>query len=211
MMEVKKSEYLHMKMECKNGGDKKEIYTYEKLYSPLYPVGQLPLCSRTDRNEAIRIADNFMFSNRQNILSGSLHPEAWFGCLLMQSASVCPSNSEYMDEEGVIYSKDSTTLVYYPSNKMDSVYIMPQSVNHLRSYAFCETYFLRDIQFSENLKEIPRYAFYHCPQIHAVKLPESVKKITPRAFVSCKKLSSVHFPSKLQNIGDDVLFQCGGK
>lgn len=51
-----------------------------------------------DRNEAIRIADNFMFSNRQNILSGSLHPEAWFGCLLMQSASVCPSNSEYMDE-----------------------------------------------------------------------------------------------------------------
>lgn len=141
----------------------------------------------------------------------TLYPEAWFGCLLIQSASVCPSNPEYMDEEGVIYSKDSTTLVYYPSNKMDSVYMMPQCVSHLRSYAFCGAYFLRDIQFSGNLKEIPRYAFYNCPQIRTVRLPESVDKIAPRAFVSCKKLLNVHFPSKLQDIGDDVLFQCGGK
>lgn len=33
MMEVKKSEYLHMKMERKNGGDKKEIYTYKTFYN----------------------------------------------------------------------------------------------------------------------------------------------------------------------------------
>ena len=141
----------------------------------------------------------------------TLYPEAWYACSLMQSASVCPSNPEYMDKEGVIYSKDSTTLVYYPSNKTDSVYIMPQSVSHLRSYAFCGALFLRDIHFSENLKAIPRYAFYNCPQIRSVKLPESVEKITPKAFVGCKKLSDVHFPSKLQDIGNDVLFQCGGK
>ena len=141
----------------------------------------------------------------------TLYPEAWYACSLMQSASVCPSNPEYMDKEGVIYSKDSTTLVYYPSNKTDSVYIMPQSVSHLRSYAFCGALFLRGIHFSENLKAIPRYAFYSCPQIRSVKLPESVEKITPKAFVGCKKLSDVHFPSKLQDIGNDVLFQCGGK
>lgn len=116
----------------------------------------------------------------------TLYPEAWYACSLMQSASVCPSNPEYMDKEGVIYSKDSTTLVYYPSNKTDSVYIMPQSVSHLRSYAFCGALFLRDIHFSENLKAIPRYAFYNCPQIRSVKLPESVEKITPKAFVGCK-------------------------
>lgn len=138
-----------------------------------------------------------------------LHPEAWYGCLLMQSASVCPSNPEYMDEEGVIYSKDSTVLVYYPSNKTDSVYMMPQSVSHLRSYAFSEAAFLRDIQLSENLKAIPRYAFYSCPQIRSLKLPESVVEIAPRAFVGCKRLLTVHFPSKLQDVGGDVLFRCG--
>lgn len=141
----------------------------------------------------------------------TLYPQAWYGCHSMQSVSISPSNPEYMDEEGVIYSKDSTMLVYYPSDKTDSVYIMPQNVSYLRSYAFSDSFFLRDIRFSENLKSIPRYAFYNCPQIRSVRLPESLQKITPRAFVGCKKLSNVHFPSSLQNIGDDVLFRCGGK
>lgn len=61
-------------------------------------------------------------------------------------------------------------------------------------------------------KEIYTYeTFYNCPQIRTVRLPESVDKIALKAFVSCKKMSNVYFLSKLQDIGDDVLFQCGGK
>lgn len=141
----------------------------------------------------------------------TLHPEAWYSCLMMRSVSVSPSNPNYMDQEGVIYSKDSTMLVYYPSSKADSAYIMPQSVTHMHSFVFSKTLFLRNIQFSGNLKTIPRYAFYNCPQIRSVKLPDSVEKINPKAFVGCKKLTAVSFPSNLQNVGDDVLFQCGGK
>lgn len=139
----------------------------------------------------------------------TLYPNAWSGCFSMRAVSVCSTNSEYMDKEGIVYSKDTTMLVYYPSNKTDSVYSMPQSVSGLHSYAFSESFFLRSIQLSESLKRIPRYAFYNCPQIRSVRLPESIEEIAPKAFVSCKSLTTVHFNSKLQNAGSDVLFRCG--
>lgn len=139
----------------------------------------------------------------------TLYPNAWSGCFSMRAVSVCSTNSEYMDKEGIVYSKDTTMMVYYPSNKTDSVYSMPQSVSGLHSYAFSESFFLRSIQLSESLKRIPRYAFYNCPQIRSVRLPESIEEIAPKAFVSCKSLTTVHFNSKLQNAGSDVLFRCG--
>ena len=114
-----------------------------------------------------------------------------------------------MAKDGVLYSKDSTMLVYYPANKSDSLYIMPSSVGYLRSYAFNEALFLRDVRFSGQLKKIPRYAFYQCPLIRSIKLPESVVEIISRTFVGCNILSTVFLPSKLQKIEDDAFFQCG--
>ena len=103
-----------------------------------------------------------------------------------------------MAKEGVLYSKDSTMLVYYPANKSDSLYIMPGSVSYLRSYAFNEALFLRDVRLSGQLKKIPRYAFSQCPLLRSVKLPESIVEIISGTFAGCNRLSTVFLPSKLQ-------------
>ena len=137
-----------------------------------------------------------------------LYPNAWQGCLSIQSVSVSPSNSEFMAKEGVLYSKDSTMLVYYPANKSDSLYIMPGSVSYLRSYAFNEALFLRDVRLSGQLKKIPRYAFSQCPLLRSVKLPESIVEIISRTFAGCNRLSTVFLPSKLQKVEDDAFFRC---
>lgn len=143
--------------------------------------------------------------------TSKLSPAILSGCISMESVTVSPSNTEYRDIDGIVYSKDSTVLVYYPPSKTDSVYIMPQSVTHLRSNAFSESVFLRTVQLSDNLKQIPLYAFYNCPQIESIRIPESVETIAPMAFFRCKKLTTVQFPSKLQNLGDDIMVDCGNK
>lgn len=143
--------------------------------------------------------------------TSKLSPEAWRGCASMEAVTVSPSNNEYRDVDGVIYSKDATVLVYYPSNKADSVYIMPQSVTDLRSNAISESVFLRTVQLSENLKRIPKYAFYNCPQIVSIRIPENVETIAPMAFYRCKKLETVQFPSKLQHLAESVVIECGNK
>ena len=72
MMEVKKSEYLLMKMERRNGGDKIYIRMQHFIILCILSVSCL-YATAIDRKEAIRIADQFMFSNRQNILSECEH------------------------------------------------------------------------------------------------------------------------------------------
>lgn len=137
-----------------------------------------------------------------------IHPRAWQGCLSIKAVSAHPASPHFTDKDGVLYSKDSTVLVYYPAYKTDFTYHMPQSIEYLRSYAFDEALFLRTIHLSERIKKIPEYAFYICPSLQTVQLPESVSEINNGAFFRCKTLSKVYLPSNVKKMGLNVFNQC---
>lgn len=137
-----------------------------------------------------------------------INARAWEGCLSIKEVTAHPANPNFTDKDGVLYSKDSTALVYYPSYKTNFNYVMPQTVTHLRSYAFDNALFLRSIELSDQIKKIPEYAFCFCPSLISIRFPESVTEIYNRAFYRCNSLSKVYLPSQMANMGYEVFSQC---
>lgn len=137
-----------------------------------------------------------------------VNPGAWRGCTSLKAVRAHASNTNYMDKDGVLYSKDATTVIYYPSYKTDSVYVMPSTVTQLRTYTFNQALFLQEIQLSEQIKVIPKYTFYNCPAIRTIRIPESVTSILSGSFSNCQNLSEVYLPSKLENMGENAFSYC---
>lgn len=137
-----------------------------------------------------------------------IHPRAWQGCLSIKAVSAHSSNPHFTGKDGVLYSKDFTALIYYPSYKTDFTYVMPQSIIYMRSYAFDEALFLKEVKLSEQIRTIPQFAFFNCPSLQTVRLPESVTEIFSRIFFRCKNLTKVYLPSGIRKLGTDIFYQC---
>lgn len=67
---------------------------------------------------------------------------------------VSEQNPTYTAIDGVLYSKDMKHVCVYPSNKKDSVYIIPEGPQVVKQFAFYETYHLIDITMPLSLKEL---------------------------------------------------------
>ena len=59
-----------------------------------------------------------------------------FWCDGLEKIEVSENNLSYMDVEGVLYTKDGKTLLYYPNGRMDTVFNIPEGVEEISGYAF---------------------------------------------------------------------------
>lgn len=94
--------------------------------------------------------------------------------------NVDASNPYYSSKDGVMYSKDMSTLVKFPTAKNISTY-----------------------SFTESVTEIGRFAFAWCSGVNKIVLPEQVEVIRDHAFYCCSNLSSVTFMNPHCDIYDD--------
>lgn len=67
------------------------------------------------------------------------------GCYFLENITVDPENETYCSVDGILYSKDMSTLYRYPANKRATKYSMPTSVKNIAKEAFFECYSLTDI------------------------------------------------------------------
>lgn len=70
-------------------------------------------------------------STVKNIGSG-----AFVGCSALKSFSVNSSNTKYCSVDGVLFTKDKTVLVCYPSNRADVTYLLSTNITKISAYAF---------------------------------------------------------------------------
>ena len=102
---------------------------------------------------------------------------AFSGCTSLNNITVDKNNKNYTSVDGVLFSKNKTEILGYPSAKGSS-YVIPSSVT-----------------------EIGYSAFYDCTGLKSVTIPNSVKKIGYWAFSGCTGLKSVTIPSSVTEIG----------
>jgi hypothetical protein len=88
----------------------------------------------------------------------------WYDSYLMV-IEVGSGNKAFKDIDGILFSKDGKTLIWYPAGKPYTYYEIPESVTGIARYAFVTT---------ENLEQIV--------------IPAGVEKIAPNAFLGCKGL-----------------------
>ena len=132
------------------------------------------------------------------------------------------------DDDGVLFSKDGTTLIAYPGGSaVRDEYTVPSDVTAIADGAFvgCP---IKKLTINSNVKtELPGWSFnagvleeldVNCPfgkstfaQITTLKrvtLGDSITKIPELAFFNCTGLQTVSIPSGLKKIGSQAFFGC---
>jgi hypothetical protein len=96
----------------------------------------------------------------------------------------------YSATNGILFSKDSKTLVRYPASKVDTSYTIPSSVTAIKDGAFESCSGLSSISIPSSVTFIGKQAFYGCSSLSSIVIPSSVTGIGKGAFEDCIGLSA---------------------
>lgn len=154
---------------------------------------------------------------------------AFSGCLELTTFNVDIMNRYFCASEGILFSKDMSTLVCYP-NKKGTTYTIPEYVSHIGDYAFSQCD-ISTINITDNVESIGAYAFSYCNNLTKVDLNCVLRigsfafclcinlmdikmqyafDIGHSAFFYCKKLDSVVLPNELSKVNSGILSGCSG-
>lgn len=126
-------------------------------------------------------------------------------------------NEFFCDVDGVLFSKDMKTLLFYPmargavdsaddtGNKIKSIsYEIPEGVETVRTKAFYKCSDIRSLTLPSTLKTIEEKAFFRC-SITEIILPDGLEAIGKDAF-AYTGLKVIDIPSSVKTIGDYAFY-----
>jgi len=131
----------------------------------------------------------------------SFSGESFMNCIKLKSVNIDSLNKNYVNVDGVVYSKDKKTLIYYPANKDGSKYTLNSTVRDIKYSAFNYCQNLENIELSNNITQIDYYTFMGCSNLKSIDIPSSVTSIGNVAFKDCTNLSNITIPNKVTDIG----------
>ena len=158
---------------------------------------------------------NFAFShclNLENIYIPKNVSEiiytAFFECSNLKIITVNESNINFSSENGVLYNKNKSSLLKYPSGKKETSFSIPNSVTIIDNGAFyyCEN--LENIALSESVTSIKGSAFLGCTNLKSITIPSNVSAIETSTFNKCASLASIVIPSNITSIGSYAFYDC---
>ena len=191
------------------------------------------LVSASIPNGVVNIGEGAFFgtSLRNVVIPASVSfigPLAFAG--FTENYIVDTNNGVYSSSAGVLYSKDKTTLIAYPTMKAESKFNVPNHVVNIETYAFKENYTLEEIVVPSSVLSVGAYAFCDCDCLLSVafsggnvNIGESafdecselesmdltgVYSIGDRAFEWCTSLKTIAIPDTVISMGEEVFYQC---
>lgn len=132
---------------------------------------------------------------------------AFAGCISLLDINVEGANTAYTSVDGVLFTKDFTTLVQHPAGR-DGAYEIPQGVEVIGADAFDNNLKLTSVNISSTVTTIGNRAFFNCPSLTSLTIGESVTTIGAAAFYRCQSLTSVIIPNSVRTIGENAFSYC---
>ena len=130
----------------------------------------------------------------------------------LQKVEVNTSNPNYTSVDGVLYNKDVTTVVYYPSGR-EGTYSLPNTVTTIGARVFESKDAITNIVFNKNIVLIGEGAFKSCKSLTSIEFEEggtAELTIQDSAFYQCTALTTIVLPERLVYIGNNAFEQCNG-
>lgn len=109
-------------------------------------------------------------------------------------------NPNFVSEDGVLYSKDMTDLIQFPSG-FAGEFIIKSGVKTIEASAFTGSEKLTGIVIPEGVTKIPENCFYSCIGLKKIEMPESLTEIGDYALSYCTGLTNIEIPSGVTAIG----------
>lgn len=128
---------------------------------------------------------------------------------LTDAFDLCPSlteivvsvdNTQYSSSEGVLLSKDTTSLLYYPSGKAQTEYTTPTSVTTIGPSAFYLHSNLQTVNLTENVAFVDDYAFLSCSALTKLYVPNILTIFGTLSLDTSSDLSVWGYPDSTADI-----------
>jgi len=165
-------------------------------------------------SDSVKSIDMYAFGHCKNLISvtisnsvNHIDNNAFDGSKSIVSITVEDANPNYSSLDGVLFNKNQTTLVYYPSGKDDKKYTIPYSVNKICYYAFSDCSNLESIHIISEIEDL--YAvFYWCKSLVNVHIESEIEEIGISAFNNCTNLKSIFIPDTVKVIKIQAFEDC---
>lgn len=118
----------------------------------------------------------------------------------LEKVEVDENNKNYMSEDGVLYNKNKTEIILYPSKKSGTSYTIPDGVTSIAIAAFEDCVDLESVDIPASVKEIDNCAFMECINLTSLTIPEGITRINAGMVVNCEKLTSINIPESVNSI-----------
>lgn len=119
--------------------------------------------------------------------------------------TVDADNPYYTAENGVLYSKDKTRLIFAPPKVVGKRFAVPDFVNTIMGSAFDGNLKLEEVIMPPSVSAIGQSAFFNCTHLSRINL-ENVKHIDDQAFGGCSRLIGVEL--FCEELGEYVFRGC---
>lgn len=124
---------------------------------------------------------------------------AFYGCenLTFEVAE----GADFVFEDGVLYNKAKTDVIWVSNQKDLSKFSFPASVKSFQSYALAGHQELVSFTIPDGVTYIPDSMFLYCQKLETVIIPDSVKKIGATVFMGDDSLKEITVPKTVEEIG----------
>lgn len=112
------------------------------------------------------------------------------------------------DDGKILFNKDKTTLVSYPSATEDIT--IPYGVTTIAETAFSYCENLLSVTIPNSVTYIGNEAFSSCTNLTNIIIPNSVTSIEPNTFLYCSNLTSITLPNSITSINSSAFHGCSG-
>lgn len=110
------------------------------------------------------------------------------------SLSLINYSPEFVYENGALYNKDKTELIYYSIPNLADIFVVPDTVKKIGRSAFFRCLNIKKVVIPEGVLKIERSAFANCTNLQEVAIPESIESLGEWAFLNCGSLNSLILP-----------------
>lgn len=156
----------------------------------------------------------------------SLGESAFFGCTALESVSIPKSleklndavffdtaiksldfskNEYFIEENGVVYDKQKTTLYFALSTADLSEFTCPDTVTSIGNYAFANHKEIKNFKINDGVKILGTETFYGCTGMTELRLPTSVVAINPLA-ISNSGIKKIYIPKQTVTIDKTAFY-----
>jgi hypothetical protein len=139
----------------------------------------------------------------------SIGQSAFYDCANLQAITVNPANQYYSSVNSVLFDKNQTDLIQYPSGLAGS-YIVPGTVTNIESGAFGDSAGLVSVVIPDSVRSLGAQTFYSCQSLVSISLGNGLTSIGQQAFNECTSLKDIAIPDRVTNIASYAFYYCPG-
>lgn len=133
--------------------------------------------------------------------------DVFFGCTNLTNITVDAFSPNHSSVDGILFNKDQSTLLAFPSGKAGG-YSIPTNVTSIARDAFKGCAGLTSVTIPQGVTNIGDAAFASCSSLAAILIPNSVLDIQNFAFYQCSNLADITVPASVTNIGIRAFASC---